>query len=151
MQSDGDIYNMSKSLHYKLGNLIKVNSRDAAVRLNISKDVIDLLTIMDSKQIDTFFKDANISTMPIKQMFNLEKLKTQLKNAQNFERFRTILEEQNANIFSEAKLKKIYQNFADHNVINDAIEAVTEWDTKFKKNLARISRSAKRFYFDRGI
>ena len=133
MQSDGDIYNMSKSLHYKLGNLIKVNSRDAAVRLNISKDVIDLLTMMDSKQIDTFFKDANISTMPIKQMFNLEKLKTQLKNAQNFERFRTILEEQNANIFSEAKLKKIYQNFADHNVINDAIEAVTEWDTKFKK------------------
>lgn len=125
---------MSKSLHYKLGNLIKVNSRDAAVRLNISKDVIDLLTMMDSKQIDTFFKDANISTMPIKQMFNLEKLKTQLKNAQNFERFRTILEEQNANIFSEAKLKKIYQNFADHNVINDAIEAVTEWDTKFKKN-----------------
>lgn len=124
---------MSKSLHYKLGNLIKVNSRDAAVRLNISKDVIDLLTMMDSKQIDTFFKDANISTMPIKQMFNLEKLKTQLKNAQNFERFRTILEEQNANIFSEAKLKKIYQNFADHNVINDAIEAVSEWDTKFKK------------------
>ncbi|CDN40157.1 hypothetical protein [Mycoplasma amphoriforme] len=124
---------MSKSLHYKLGNLIKVNSRDAAVRLNISKDVIDLLTMMDSKQIDTFFKDANISTMPIKQMFNLEKLKTQLKNAQNFERFRTILEEQNANIFSEAKLKKIYQNFADHKTINDAIEAVTEWDTKFKK------------------
>lgn len=59
---------MSKSLHYKLGNLIKVNYRDAAVRLNISKDVIDLLTMMDSEQIDTFFKDANISTMPIKQI-----------------------------------------------------------------------------------
>ena len=36
-------------------------------------------------------------------------------------------------------------------MINDAIEAVTWWDTKFKKKLARISRSARRFYFDRGI
>ncbi|WP_027119326.1 AAA domain-containing protein [[Mycoplasma] testudinis] len=140
---------MSKSLEYKLGNMVNVRSTDAAIRLRKSINTIDLLTLIDPQQIIVFFRD-NVDRMPLRGLVDLKTISGELEKTKTYDEFVGILDHHNANIFSQNKLNQMAKNF-NNDVINTAIEALYEWDHKLKKNLTRISRLARTSYIERGV
>lgn len=140
---------MAKSLDYKLSNMVNVRGSDVAVRFRKSLKTIDLQTIVDYQQLIVFFRD-NIDRVPIRGLVDLKTISKELLRAENFESFLKILNDYNANIFSQYKLNQMAKNFGPE-VINNSIEFIYEWDHKLKKTLNRMSQIAKNNYRERGV
>ena len=139
---------MAKSLDFKLNNMIAVKKMDAAVKLKKSSNFIDLLTIIDPDLLINFF-DENVEKIPIRGLVDLKKTNKELMDVKSYDEFILVLNKNNANIFSNFRLKQIQKNFNKQEIL-DAITTLNEYDFKLKKNLKSLSRTANNYYLEKG-
>ncbi|WP_027124096.1 AAA domain-containing protein [Mycoplasmoides pirum] len=140
---------MAKSLDYKLSNMIVVKKTDTAIKLKKSSDFIDLSSFVEKDQLIKFFNDE-IDRVLIGNSIDLKKIFKELSTANDYEKFVEILNSNNANIFSDFKLKQIQKNFSSLD-LDKIISELREYDIKTRKLFTKLSRSSNNSYLERGI